>query len=167
MSPTQRTLALLKSRGWTAGVVEKWVPGAFIRRDLFNIIDIIALTGTQIAGVQSCGEAFADHRKKIEEENAPIAEKWIANGGRLILVGWRPVKVKRGGVAKRYEPRELEYYPFDFGGPEMRTPEKQYADLRKRGKTYDQIRAIAIARDDTKLREYVEERRLRDVEGLI
>lgn len=155
MSPTERTLALMKSRGWTAGVVEKWVPGAFIRKDLFNIIDIIAITGTEIVGVQSCGEAFADHLKKITLENASVASKWIASGGRLILVGWRPKKVKRGGIAIRYEARERELFTFDMGAENMRTPEKQVAELLKRGRTPDQIRAVAIARDDQKLLEYI------------
>lgn len=166
MTPTQRTLKLIRDRGWTAEVVERWIPGAFIRRDYLNIIDIIALTGTEIIGVQSCGESFADHKKKIHD-HADAAAKWLASGGRLLLIGWRPMKVKRGGIAKKYEPREIEFYLFDMGGPEMRTPEKQYAELRKRGRTYDQIRAIAVARDDVKLREYVDEKRLKDIGDLV
>jgi hypothetical protein len=166
MSPTQRTLALLKSWGWTAGIVERWVPGAFIRRDLFNIIDIIALTGKEIVGVQSCGEAFAEHQQKIFVEYAKNARLWIGSGGRLFLFGWRPLKVKRGGVAKRYEPRILEFFPFDFGDA-MRTPKEKVAELRKRGRTYEQMRAVAVAREDKDLQRYVEELRMKDTEDLV
>jgi len=166
LTPTQRTLKLLRDRGWTADVVERWIPGAFIRKDYLGIIDIIALTGQEIIGVQSCGESFSGHAKKIED-HAENALRWLTSGGRLLLVGWRPRKVKRGGIATKSESREKEFFLFDFGGPEMRTPEKQYAELRKKGRTYDQIRAIAVARDNHKLREYVDERRLRDVGDLV
>lgn len=166
MTPTQRTLKLLRDRGWTADVVERWIPGAFIRKDYLGIIDIIALTGREIIGVQSCGESFSEHAKKIAD-HAEGANRWLESGGRLLLVGWRPKKVKRGGVAMKYEFREKEFFLFDFGGEEMRTPEKQYAEMRKRGRTYDQIRAVAVARDDVKLREYVDEKRLKDLGDLV
>ena len=37
----------------------------------------------------------------------------------------------------------------------MRTAKKKYDDLKARGRSVDQIRAIAIARDDGELRDYV------------
>ena len=43
MSPTQRTLAALRKDGWTAEVVERWIPGANIRRDLWGFGDILAM----------------------------------------------------------------------------------------------------------------------------
>ena len=43
-SPTARTMAALRSEGWTVEVVEKWIPGAQIRRDLFGVIDVLAIT---------------------------------------------------------------------------------------------------------------------------
>jgi hypothetical protein len=43
-SPTARTLAECKKRGWIAQVVEQTIPHTFIKRDLFGVIDIIAVT---------------------------------------------------------------------------------------------------------------------------
>lgn len=44
VSPTARTLAECKKRGWIAQVVEQTIPRTFIKRDLFGIIDVIAVT---------------------------------------------------------------------------------------------------------------------------
>ena len=41
----------------------------------------------------------------------------------------------------------------------MRKPEDKYRDMRSRGRTDDQIRAIALARDDKELERYVKERK--------
>lgn len=42
-SPTQRSLADLRKNGWIAEVVERWIPGANIRKDLFGFVDIVAV----------------------------------------------------------------------------------------------------------------------------
>ncbi len=43
MTPTQRSLKALRAEGWLCDVVERWVPGANIRRDLFNMADLLAV----------------------------------------------------------------------------------------------------------------------------
>ena len=45
MTPTQRTLAALGDLGYTSGMVERWIAKKpfGIRKDLFGIIDIIAI----------------------------------------------------------------------------------------------------------------------------
>ena len=115
ITPTQRTLKKLRDDGYTAGIVERFIsiPGSFGKRiDLFNIIDIIAIKKGEIWGVQSCGQAFADHDKKIlEHENSP---KWIEAGGILLLIGWRKLKKVRGGKAMIWVPREKIYTKEDF-----------------------------------------------------
>lgn len=163
MTPTQRTLNLLRSWGWTPGMVERWIPGAFVRRDLFNIIDIIATTGQDIVGVQSCGEAYSDHYKKLTVEYQADTHRWLSSGGRLFLIGWRPVKVKRGGVAKRYEARTLELFLFDLE-ESMRTPKKKVEELLRRKRSWEQIRAVAVARDDKPLLDYL---KTLNLEGLV
>ena len=115
MTPTARTLKLLRDRGFLAEVVERWIPGGFVRRDYMGIIDIVAINDLQTVGIQSCGQAWSDHVKKIQGEGAAAARAWLACPARkLILIGWRPLKVKRGGVAKRYAPREREFTLADF-----------------------------------------------------
>lgn len=43
MSPTQRTLKLLRENGHVCQVVERWNPYAKVRIDLFGFIDILSL----------------------------------------------------------------------------------------------------------------------------
>ena len=54
MTPTQRTLAECRRRGWTAAVVEKWNPHARIRQDLFGCIDILAVTPPTLGDRDAC-----------------------------------------------------------------------------------------------------------------
>ena len=115
MSPTQRTLRELKNQGRICAVVEKWqiIPGhtgGGIRRDLFGIIDIIALDPkTGVVGVQACGSDFAAHWRKITVDKAQETTDWLSTPGTsLELYAWRKVKVKRGGKAMIWQPRIVE-----------------------------------------------------------
>jgi hypothetical protein len=42
LSPTELSLRHLRERGYDCDVVERWIPGANIRRDMIGIIDIVA-----------------------------------------------------------------------------------------------------------------------------
>lgn len=110
LTPTQRTLRALRSRGLVCAIVEKWNQYAGphgIRQDLFGIIDVIALDPqTGVIGVQSCGNSFADHWRKITVERQEETVAWLSTPGcTLELWAWRKVKAKRGGLAFRWEPR--------------------------------------------------------------
>lgn len=120
ISNTSRTLKWLRDQGWSADVVERWMknpkhPAGGYRKDLFNIIDIIALSNRGIMGVQSCGQAFAEHNRKVLAE--PLALKWLEAGGDLILIGWRKILKKRGGKQKIWAPRIKHYLFEDFNKP--------------------------------------------------
>jgi len=111
-SPTSRTLDECRDRGWTAGVVEKFVkfppPGHHV--DLFGVIDVVAIDldtviscggcgrnqhGATI-GIQACaGSGHAARRAKILAE--PRARQWIDAGNRLELWSW----TKRGSHFER------------------------------------------------------------------
>ena len=105
---TSRTLRYLRDHGYKAEVVEKYLSFAKRRKDLFDIIDIIAIDGKNILGVQSCsGSTFAEHDKKIIA--CPAATLWLASGGLLWLIGWRKKKLFRGSKAVRWEERIKEY----------------------------------------------------------
>jgi len=115
MTNTSRTLKYLRDRGWEVGMVERYLSfaGKFGKRvDLFNIIDIIGMNGKQILAVQSCGQAYSEHNKKILA--SPMAVKWLESGGLLWLVSWRKLKLKRGGKAMRWKPRVKKYELKDF-----------------------------------------------------
>lgn len=115
ISNTSRTLEYIRSQGWEADKVEQFNQhaGPFgQRKDLFGIIDIIALTEHGITGIQSCGQSFSEHDKKILE--SPLSLLWLQKGGSLMLIGWRKIKLKRGGKALRWSPRIKFYTTNDF-----------------------------------------------------
>ena len=107
ISPTQRTLKALRARGLKSAVVEKWNSFAKIRQDLFGIIDILSLCPeTGVIGVQSTGQDFSGHRRKLMEEKAQECIDWLSvPGTSLELYGWRKLKVKHGGKAMRWKAR--------------------------------------------------------------
>lgn len=131
ISNTSRTLEFIRSQGWEADKVERWIPffrkegqenllgdktgPRGVRKDLFGIIDIVALG--EVRGtiyIQSCGQAFAEHDRKLLE--SPMALKILKKGNHLMLIGWRKVKLKRGGKALRWQPRIKQYSVIDFLG---------------------------------------------------
>lgn len=116
MTPTARTLALMRRNGWTAQVVERWNPHARIRQDLFGFGDVIACRGwitensipqpSSITLIQATTQANAAARVAKITTNpdvAPLALRWLESGGRIVVHGWRKLKVKRGGRAVRWE----------------------------------------------------------------
>ena len=103
MRPTQRTLALIRKQGFVAQVVEHIVPRTFIRRDLFNIIDILAINTTYTIGIQTTSGSNVSARiaKAIESEQLRL---WLSvPSRRFIIHGWRKLKSSR-----RWECREIE-----------------------------------------------------------
>ena len=95
-----RTLKSLRDQGWTAEKVERWIPGANVRKDFLGFIDIIALRGTETLAVQVCGyTGVSGHIKKIEASEALGAVR-DANW-KIEVWGWRKVK-------NRYQPRIID-----------------------------------------------------------
>jgi hypothetical protein len=60
-------------------------------------------------------------------------------------------------VPFRHCPRQQEQHTpvASQEGQYLRTAKKKYDELKERGRSLEQIRAIAIARDDKELREYI------------
>lgn len=119
MTPTQRTIRELKNMGRKCGIVERFIAqaGPFGKRsDLFGIIDVIALDPERgVVGVQSCGQAFSAHFKKITEERSDDAIDWLQTPGAVLeLWAWRKVKLRRGGKAERWRPRVHIFTMEDF-----------------------------------------------------
>lgn len=119
LSPTQRTLRALREQGRVCEVVEKF--NAFAgphgqRRDLFNIIDVIALDPVRgVVGVQSCGQSFSAHEHKLLEERAQECIDWLSTPGTVLeLWSWSKRKLVRGGKAVRWMPRVKEFTLLDF-----------------------------------------------------
>lgn len=116
-SPTSRTLQVFKREGTRAGVVERFIGPLNIRKDLFGIIDVIALGDEGVRGIQCCGTSFSAHVKKILVDERENSIAWLMTPHTTLeLWGWRKVKIKRGGTAVRYEPRIRIFTLEDFGG---------------------------------------------------
>lgn len=115
-SPTQRCLAELRAMGATAEVVEKRlpIPGKFVTQDLFGFLDIVALLGPNIIGIQCTSWAnHAARKTKILAE--PRAKKWLAAGGLIELWSYRKSRTsghwecrKEAIVAEDWLPAEAE-----------------------------------------------------------
>lgn len=89
-SPTSRTLAECRKRGWIAQVVEQNVRipgGGMFKRDLLGCIDVFAVCGDHFLGIQAC--AGTDHAKRRAKALAePRLGAWLAAGGRFEVWSW-------------------------------------------------------------------------------
>ena len=92
-TPTQRTLAEMRQRGYACEVVERWNPFARIRQDLFGFIDVLCLGDNEVIGVQatSAGNVAARVRKIAEHDNVAAVRK---AGIRLLVHGWNGGKLR-------------------------------------------------------------------------
>lgn len=99
MSPTARSLAFYRAYGMRAHVVERWIPRARRRVDLFGFIDIVCIThGRAIFGIQATTTSnLAARVTKIRLHCAAAAREWLEAGGHLAVHGWS----KKGPRGKR------------------------------------------------------------------
>jgi len=88
MSPTQRSLKHYRDLGYIAGVVERWIPQARKRSDLFGILDIVAVGNGETVGVQTTSASNVSARVKKIADSEAIGELREA-GWRVIVQGWR------------------------------------------------------------------------------
>lgn len=106
MTPTQRTLKLLRDRGYICAITEHWNGWAKVRQDLLGFIDIIGLHRDQqgVLAVQTTSGSNVSARvAKIQAE--PRAAAWLASGNQIVVHGWR--KVGPRGKQKKWECREI------------------------------------------------------------
>lgn len=102
MTPTARTLAECRKRGWPAYVCEKWIQAVKRRIDAFGFGDLLVLDGQPGALlIQATGETASGNVStrvtKIRTECADAARAWLAAGNRIQVWGWG----KRGAAGKR------------------------------------------------------------------
>ena len=137
MTNTSRTLKYLRDLGYTVGMVERFLSfaGKFGKRvDLFSIIDIIAIKPNEILGIQSCGQAFSEHKNKLLNEEG--TKKWLEAGGELWIIGWRKLKLKRGGKAIRWKPRIYQFNILDL------PRKKKKLDIEKVSQIAEEVKNI-------------------------
>lgn len=105
MTPTARSLDKLRKDGFTACVVEKWVPagpagfkGPIITRDAFNFGDLLACRIGE-TGAVLVQTTTNDHVATRIAKIRGIAEAgiWLASGQRILVHGW----AKKGSKGAR------------------------------------------------------------------
>jgi hypothetical protein len=103
MTPTQRSLRLLRAAGYFAAKTEHWDNFAKVRKDLLGFGDILAIKPDETLLVQTTTGANMSHRiAKIR--NLPAAALWLQSSNRRIAVhGWR--KASARGERKMWQCR--------------------------------------------------------------
>ena len=94
----------MRRRGYLADVVERFIAGARVRRDLFGIIDVLGVWDgcpghtylSHVLGIQAC--VTGDVSKRVAKiVAAPATAVWLRNGLALEVWGWG----KKGPRGKR------------------------------------------------------------------
>lgn len=91
MTPTARTMKMLRDDGWLVAVVEKRNPVTKLLHDLFGFIDVLAIKDGETLAVQTTSgtNVAARIRKITDHENLAAVRK---AGWGIHVHGWR----KRG-----------------------------------------------------------------------
>ena len=89
MSPTARSLAMLRKCGHAAGIVERWLPGVNRRKDLFGCIDLVAVRRGEagVLAVQATSLANVSARLGKAKARSEL-RTWLAAGNRFSVFGW-------------------------------------------------------------------------------
>jgi hypothetical protein len=95
MSPTARSLGLLRRDGWQVAVVEKWVPRLEVRSDLWHFGDVLAVHPkehrfliVQATTLENISSRLTKARSRPELAN------WLIAGGAFEVHGWKLVEGK-------------------------------------------------------------------------
>ena len=86
-SPTERTLKWLRDDGYLAEVVERWVPGANVHKDLYGFIDIIAIKGNVTVAIQATSSSNVAPRVRKVIASPHLAAVRMA-GWSVWVLGW-------------------------------------------------------------------------------
>jgi hypothetical protein len=88
MTPTQRSTQHLRGLGYLVEKVEQRVPHTNTTRDLFGIVDLLAIRPGEVLGVQvtSGSNVAARVRKIADHPNTPAVRE---AGIGIVVQGWR------------------------------------------------------------------------------
>ena len=100
VTPTQRSMKLMRDRGYHVEVVEKWNSFTKTKKDLFGFIDVLCISEGSVVGVQSTSYTNVAARvtKIREHELYPVV---LSSGIQILVHGWH----KKG---RFWEVRELD-----------------------------------------------------------
>lgn len=87
MSPSAKSTKHLRELGYIVANVEKWVPGANVRRDAYGFGDLLIAGHGCIALVQVTTTAHQAARE-TKIRSLPEFPEWCAAGGVVFVHGW-------------------------------------------------------------------------------
>jgi hypothetical protein len=89
VSPTALTMKYLRECGYLVDIAERWIPGAEIRRDLFHVIDLVAIMPDEpILAVQATSLSNVSARVNKAQASQELAV-WLKTGhARFQVFGW-------------------------------------------------------------------------------
>ena len=90
-SPMERTLKYLRAQGYLCDPVERWIPVANIRRDLFGFADVFAVHEVDKIHLLVQTTDITSISKRLKKALAlPALLTWLRSGGEFVVHGWRP-----------------------------------------------------------------------------
>ena len=113
-SPTQRTLSLLREQGWSVAITEHWNSFTRRRQDMFGFVDLLAVREDEKPLLLQVTSGANTSARRTKILGIPEAKVCLQADMRIVVVGWRKLKVKRGGKAMRWAPKWEEIYISDF-----------------------------------------------------
>src|SRR5262249_6486275 len=116
MTPTARTLNLLRDAGFQAAIVEKWAPYASVRMDLWGFGDVLAVHPRDglFLIVQVTTIDHVSHRL-AKAKTSPDLLGWLKAGGTFEVHGW----VKRG---RRWDVKRVAVQAEDLSAVVLEAP---------------------------------------------
>ena len=103
-SPTQRTISLMRKRGWLCSRVEQWNAFARKRIDLCGC-DVMCLKEGEPPTLIQVTTASHRNNRMAKLKTLDSALLWIKTGGRIVVHGWKPLTKKR----RHYEVIEVDF----------------------------------------------------------
>jgi N6-adenosine-specific RNA methylase IME4 len=121
-SPTQRTLAYLRRAGFLVAVVERWLPHANLRQDLWGFADVLAVHPPDglFLLIQVTTAGHVAHRLAKAKARPELAA-WLRAGGRFVVHGWS--RRKNG----KWEVKQVEVRGEDLAGVVLCVPRPRRA----------------------------------------
>jgi hypothetical protein len=130
MTPTALTMRHLRRAGYLVDVVERWIPGAEIRRDLFGIGDLLAATVDEpplMVQATSLGNVSARVKKA---RGCPALAVWLRTGARFQVFGWAK-------FAGTWRPKIVELQGSDLDATVLSRPPRRGRSRVRQGELFD------------------------------
>jgi hypothetical protein len=121
VTPTARSLRLLRREGFAVAVVERWLPKINRRSDCFGFADLLACRprDRQILLVQTT--SLSNLSARIRKAKAlQMLETWLLAGGKVEFHGW----TKKG---ERWECKRVTLCPSDLSPVVLTAPRRRRA----------------------------------------